>query len=131
MLWLLSNPFFKYISLSFKSLLHFFSRPPQPSKGDTTSKSTTVEKPSAFILPDLISHCTFPLSYHADGDEVTAQSVTWLDSNCPDLNAKQRRALRGLQAGELTAYCYPTTSKERLRVVSDFMNYLFHLYVHC
>jgi hypothetical protein len=84
--------------------------------------------PTSFVLPDLVSHCNFKLSYHPNGDEVAQQSVEWLDSNCPDLNAKQRRALRGLQAGELTAYCYHTASPARLRVVSDFMNYLFHLY---
>ncbi|KAF9556003.1 terpenoid synthase [Agrocybe pediades] len=85
------------------------------------------KQPTSFILPDLVSHCRFPLSYNKHGDEIAAQSVNWLDSNCPDLNAKQRKALRGLQAGELTAYCYNTASPERLRVVSDFMNYLFHL----
>ncbi|PPQ86910.1 hypothetical protein CVT25_009796 [Psilocybe cyanescens] len=84
-------------------------------------------KPTSFRLPDLVSHCKFALSYHVNGDEIAQQSVDWLDSNCPDLNLKQRRALRGLQAGELTAYCYHTASAERLRVVSDFMNYLFHL----
>ena len=35
--------------------------------------------------------------------------------------------MRGLQAGELTAYCYNNCTSARLRVVSDFMNYLFHL----
>ncbi|KAF8077664.1 terpenoid synthase [Lyophyllum atratum] len=83
--------------------------------------------PTSFILPDLVSHCNFPLIYHPNGDEIAQQSVTWLDSNCPDLMPKMRRALRGLQAGELTAFCYNTTTPERLRVVSDFMNYLFHL----
>lgn len=84
-------------------------------------------EPTSFILPDLVSHCQFPLIYHPQGDTVAHESVTWLDTNCPDLNPKQRRALHGLQAGELTAYCYPTCTSERLRVVSDFMNYLFHL----
>lgn len=88
-----------------------------------------VEKPTSFILPDLVSHCNFPLTYPAYGDEIAAQSVQWLDTNCPDLSPKGRRALRGLQAGELTAYCYHTAPPERLRVVSDFMNYLFHLCV--
>ncbi|KAF8912142.1 isoprenoid synthase domain-containing protein [Gymnopilus junonius] len=85
------------------------------------------QKPESFILPDLISHCKFALFYHADGDEVAKQSVDWLDSSCPDLTDKQRRALHVLQAGELTAYCYYAASKERLRIISDFMNYLFHL----
>ncbi|KAF8630447.1 hypothetical protein AX17_005424 [Amanita inopinata Kibby_2008] len=85
------------------------------------------EKPVSFVLPDLVSHCTFPLVYHPNGDEIAKQSVDWLDTSCPDLNQKQRRALYGLQAGELTAFCYNTAQPERLRVVSDFMNYLFHL----
>jgi hypothetical protein len=84
-------------------------------------------RPVNFILPDLVSHCKFELSYHPNGDEIAQQSVDWLDFGCPDLNAKQRKALRGLQAGELTAFCYNTCPSDRLRVVSDFMNYLFHL----
>ena len=90
-------------------------------------QTEATEQPTSFIIPDLVSHCTFPLSYNVNGDEVAQQSVTWLDTNCPDLDTKARQALRGLQAGELTAYCYHTASKDRLRVVSDFMNYLFHL----
>ncbi|KAF8163642.1 isoprenoid synthase domain-containing protein [Crassisporium funariophilum] len=95
----------------------------------TIEASTKVssEQPTSFILPDLVSHCNFKLTYHVNGDEIAQQSVDWLDTNCPDLNAKQRRALRGLQAGELTAFCYHNAAPERLRVVSDFMNYLFHL----
>lgn len=89
---------------------------------------TETTKPSAsFILPDLVSHCKFPLTYNVHGDEVAKASTDWMDANCPDLNAKQRRALRGLQAGELTAYCYTSASAERLRVVADFLTYLFHL----
>lgn len=93
-----------------------------PLFNDDAPKAST-----SFIIPDLVSHCNFPLSYNVYGDEVAQESVDWLDTNCPDLNLKQRRDLRGLQAGELTAYCYHTASRERLRVVSDFMNYLFHL----
>lgn len=91
------------------------------------SQSETTKPSTSFIIPDLVSHCKFPLTYNVHGDEIAKQTVDWLDNNCPDLNAKQRRALRGLQAGELTAYCYPTASAERLRVVSDFLIYLFHL----
>ena len=89
---------------------------------------TESTKPStSFILPDLVGHCKFPLTYNVHGDEVAKASTDWMDANCPDLDAKQRRALRGLQAGELTAYCYPTASPERLRVIADFLTYLFHL----
>lgn len=84
--------------------------------------------PTSFIIPDLVDHCKFKLTYSLYGDEIAQQSVNWLDGNCPDLDDKARAALRGLQAGELTAYCYHTAPPDRLRVVSDFMNYLFHLY---
>ncbi|KAL0067060.1 hypothetical protein AAF712_005844 [Marasmius tenuissimus] len=105
------------------------------STAPTAESSATVKKADAaspatvdsFMLPDLVSHCTFPLAYHDNGDAVASQSVRWLDQNCPMLNEKRRKALYGLQAGELTAFCYNNTTDERLRVVSDFMNYLFHL----
>ncbi|KAK1231745.1 Anterior gradient protein 3 [Marasmius sp. AFHP31] len=105
------------------------------SPAPTAESSATVKKADAaspavvdsFMLPDLVSHCTFPLAYHENGDAVASQSVRWLDQSCPMLNEKRRKALYGLQAGELTAFCYNTTTDERLRVVSDFMNYLFHL----
>ncbi|KAJ6622898.1 isoprenoid synthase domain-containing protein [Mycena sp. CBHHK59/15] len=100
------------------------SLPPVSAICSVTSSETT---PSSFILPDLVSHCSFSLVYHPEGDAVAQQSVQWLDSSCPDLSPKQRRALHGLKAGELTAYCYHTTQPERLLVISDFMNYLFHL----
>ena len=108
-------PFFDYLS--------FIRITMSPlSQAETTKPSTS------FIIPDLVSHCDFPLSYNVHGDEVAKESVAWLDANCPDLNAKQRRALYGLQAGELTAYTYTSAPAHRLRVVSDFLTYLFHLY---
>jgi len=112
------------IFMSFIRLLDFFIPKAIPL---SDKKMAATSQPTSFTLPDLVKHCTFPLVYHRDGDTIAQQSVTWLDSNCPDLSPKQRTALRGLQAGELTAYCYNTTSPERLRVISDFMNYLFHL----
>ncbi|CDO70012.1 hypothetical protein BN946_scf184354.g14 [Trametes cinnabarina] len=93
----------------------------------SVSGSPTPSRPRCFVLPDLVGHCHFPLTYHPDGDAVAAQSVKWLDEGCPELSHKARSALYGLQAGELTAYCYPYCPAERLRVVSDFMNFLFHL----
>ncbi|KLO14895.1 terpenoid synthase [Schizopora paradoxa] len=83
--------------------------------------------PKSFILPDLVSHCDFPLTYNQHGDEQAALSDRWLDKGCPELSAKARMALYGLKAGELTAFCYPACDAEHLRVVDDFMNYLFHL----
>ncbi|KAF7294122.1 Terpene cyclase [Mycena chlorophos] len=99
---------------------------PEPTV-DAKPTGSTESKPTSFTLPDLVGHCTYELFYNPHGDATAAQSVHWLDSNCPILNAKQRVALRGLKAGELTAHCYYTAPPERLRVISDFMNYLFHL----
>lgn len=98
--------------------------PPSSPKLKLKSRS---KAPDHFVLPDLVNHCSFPLAYHPHGDALAAESVHWLDSGCPELSLKARRALHGLQAGELTAFCYPWCRPERLRVVSDFMNYLFHL----
>jgi hypothetical protein len=48
-------------------------------------------------------------------------------SYVPHFTPKKVAAMHGLQAGQLTAYCYNNCSSDRLRVVGDFMNYLFHL----
>lgn len=82
---------------------------------------------SSYILPDLVSHCTFPLKHHPLEDEIDRQSVEWLQSNNPSFTPKQIKALRTLFAGKLTAQCYSTAPLQRLRVISDWMNYLFHL----
>jgi hypothetical protein len=99
-----------------------------PSLGPTAFPAASCKPaPTSFILPDLFSHCPFPLVYHPNGDAVAQESVDWLDSSCPELSVKQRKALRGLKAGQLTAYCYHTAPRDRLRVISDFLSYLFHL----
>lgn len=108
-----------------RDLCNTMTTSPVGSTGCSAASATVA--PTSFILPDLFSHCPFPLIYHPNGDAIAQESVDWLDTSCPDLSPKQRKALHGLKAGELTGYCYPTTSPERLRVVSDFMNYLFHL----
>ena len=89
---------------------------------------TTVFEPTFFILPDFLSfNCPFPLTFHDDGDAVAAESLNWILSYSPHLTQRKVAAMRGLQAGVLTAYCYNNTTSGRLRVVNDFSNYLFHL----
>ncbi|KZT69831.1 terpenoid synthase [Daedalea quercina L-15889] len=83
--------------------------------------------PGHFVLPDLVSHCPFPLTRHAHAEAVAAASDKWLDEGCPELLPKKRAALYGLKSGILTAHCYPDADDERLRVVADFLVYLFHL----
>ena len=78
-----------------------------------------------FRLPDI--HCPFPLTYHEHGDEIAAASDRWFETSCRGFTEDKRRRLYGLKAGQLTAYCYDGAEDDRLRVVCDFMNFLFHL----
>jgi hypothetical protein len=91
------------------------------------SPTPTVVEPSFFVFPDLVGHCPFSLKFHDDGDAVSEDSLGWILAHAPHFSQKKVAAMRGLQAGELTAYCYNNCPSDRLRVVSDFMNYLFHL----
>ena len=91
------------------------------------SPTPTVQEQSFFILPDLVGHCPFTPTYHDDGDAIAADSVEWMISHSPHFTQKQVAKMRGLKAGVLTAYCYNNCPSDRLRVVSDFMYYLFHL----
>jgi hypothetical protein len=83
------------------------------------STSTTIR------LPNI--HTPFPLAYHKNGDAIAAASDHWFENGCRSFTEDKRRRLYGLKAGQLTAYCYHNTDDHRLRVVCDFMNFLFHL----
>lgn len=101
--------------------------PPIPLSAGDAPLDQTQSRPLGYFLPDLVGHCSFPLTYNTHGDEVARESDKWLDNGCPELTPKKRKALYGLHAGELTAFCYTSCDAHRLRVISDFMNYLFHL----
>jgi hypothetical protein len=107
------------------------STPPDSPSSDvralSLSPTPTVQGPSFFILPDLVGHCPFSPTYHDDGDAIAAESVEWIISHSPHFTQKQVAKMRGLQAGQLTAYCYNNCASDHLRIVSDFMYYLFHL----
>ena len=81
--------------------------------------------PSFFRLPQL--QFSFTLTYHENGDAVAAASDAWFANGFSNFTEDGRRRLNGLKAGQLTAYCYNKTSEDRLRVVCDFMNFVFHL----
>ncbi|KAF8350406.1 terpenoid synthase [Amanita rubescens] len=82
---------------------------------------------TTFLLPDLVGLCKFPLRCHPDADKVAKESAEWLDTGCPRLNLRQRDAMYGLQGGVLAGYSYTTGPTDRLRVIADYINYLFHL----
>ena len=93
--------------------------------------------PTKFLIPDLFSHCPFPLRTNRHRASTTTASKSWLfrglagfpflpASDPPSLK-RIFKAFHGLKAGKLTAMCYPTAGAPQLRVCCDFMNYLFHL----
>ncbi|EKM57990.1 uncharacterized protein PHACADRAFT_251936 [Phanerochaete carnosa HHB-10118-sp] len=77
-------------------------------------------------IPDLVSHCTFPLRNNRHRKQATTECKRWLFKG-GNLSQKKRDAFHGLKAGLLTSMCYPNAAFPQLRVCCDFMNWLFHL----
>ena len=82
--------------------------------------------PSHAILPDLVSYCKYPLCVNPYGREQGRASDQWLleGANHDD---RKRTTFLGLKAGKLAAACYPDADATHLRVVADFLNYLFNI----
>ena len=97
------------------------------SSARAVSPTPTVLEPISFVLPNFTSLSTFPLTYHDNGDAIAAECLNWIVSFSPHFTPSKVAAMRGLQAGELTAYCYNNCPSSRLRVVGDFLTFLFHL----
>ncbi|KAJ7666107.1 isoprenoid synthase domain-containing protein [Mycena polygramma] len=92
------------------------------------ASSSTPNKATAtkFVLPDLVSHCTFPIHVSRHRKQVTTETKKWLFKG-DNLQGKIRDRFHGLKAGTLTAMCYPDAGCPQLRVCNDFLTYLFHL----
>ncbi|KAF8636914.1 hypothetical protein AX17_003165 [Amanita inopinata Kibby_2008] len=94
------------------------------------SAATTASTPNApatkIVLPDLVSHCHFKLHRSRHCKQVTSETKKWLFKG-DNLSGKRRDTFRGLKAGLLTSMCYPNAGCSQLRVVNDFLTYLFHL----
>ncbi|THH00478.1 hypothetical protein EW026_g2048 [Hermanssonia centrifuga] len=89
--------------------------------------STSLYSPPTKIqIPDLVSHCDFPLKNNRHRKQATVECKQWLFRG-GNLSQKKRDAFHGLKAGLLTAMCYPQAAYPQLRVCCDFMNWLFHL----
>ncbi|KAF8483210.1 terpenoid synthase [Gautieria morchelliformis] len=82
---------------------------------------------STFQLPDLTSHCQFTLTCHPNGGIIGKASAEWYQNGCSDFTDKKRKDLIGLKADVLAGYVYHDTDDEHLRVVCDFMNFIFLL----
>ncbi len=82
--------------------------------------------PTKFILPDLVSHCTFDISVSRHRKQVTSETKRWLFTS-GNLMGQKRANYHGLKCGLLSAMCYPGAACPQLRVCNDFLTYLFHL----
>jgi len=117
---LYSTPSFPYFSL----YCWFVS--PDVMSSTVARLQTARSSPKKILLPDLVSHCNFKLRINRHRKQVTTETKKWLfkDGN---LMGKKRSAYHGLKAGLLTSMCYPDAGYGQLRVVNDFLTYLFHL----
>ncbi|KAJ7598925.1 isoprenoid synthase domain-containing protein [Mycena floridula] len=90
------------------------------------STAKTSNPPTKFILPDLVSHCSFDVRVSRHRKYITTATKKWLfkDGN---LMGRKKDSYHGLKAGLLTAMCYPKAGAPQLRVCNDFLTYLFHL----
>ena len=78
------------------------------------------------ILPDLVSHCKFEKRVSRHQKQITSETKHWLfkDNSFPP---KVQDGFHGLKAGLLSSMCYPDAGYPQLRVVNDFLSYLFHI----
>ncbi len=88
--------------------------------------STTMNPPSYFFLPDLVSYCTYPLRINPNGKEQARASQEWLIDG-GDLSPRKKKGIMQLKGGDLTAACFPDADSPHLRVCCDYINYLFNL----
>jgi hypothetical protein len=91
------------------------------------STSTSAKAPATkFVLPDLVSHCDFPIRMSRHRKQITVETKKWLFKG-DNLNGKVRSKFHGLKCGTLSAMCYSDAGAPQLRVCNDFLTYLFHL----
>lgn len=82
--------------------------------------------PGKIVLPDLVSHCTFPLRHSRHRKRITTETKRWLFKG-DNLVGRAQDRYHGLKAGLLTSMCYPDAAYPQLRLCNDFLTYLFHL----
>ncbi|OAX40418.1 terpenoid synthase [Rhizopogon vinicolor AM-OR11-026] len=76
------------------------------------------------MLADLVSNCHYPLRLNPHHDAVSRVSEEWLLAGA-HLAEPRITQFMGLHASKLAAACYPDADAFRLRVCTDFLNWLF------
>ena len=83
--------------------------------------STTTDKtPSSFTLPNLVSHCKYPLRVNPYGREQGPASEQWVLGG-DNYDDRKRAAFIGLKGGLLASFCCPDAGATCLRVVTEFI----------
>lgn len=129
-------------------VIHFRTMPFVPVVPPKTSPLVySTSYPRMFLMPDLVSHCTFDLRVHEELPRAVWECKAWMiNGSNISRSEKSLNSLHGLKAGglflnlpslcllfsldlclELTCACYPLAPLHKLRVCCDFMNWLFHL----
>jgi alpha-muurolene/germacrene-A/gamma-muurolene/(+)-delta-cadinol synthase len=92
-----------------------------------SATATPSPRLATFRVPDLFSRCQFTLVLHQNCNAINDASAVWYENACTDWSDEKRRALKGLKCGVLAASVYHDSDDEHLRVLSDFLNYVFLL----
>lgn len=97
-----------------------------PACSSSSVRSEQPGPPTKVVLPDLVSHCSFPLQRNRHRKRITTETKRWLFKG-DNLVGRAQDKYHGLKAGLLTSMCYPHAAYPQLRVCNDFLTYLFHL----
>jgi hypothetical protein len=80
---------------------------------------------TAYLLPDLISYCPFPLKLNSSYPAVADVSDEWMASYGVLEDKPLAERFFAAQFGLLTAMCFPEADAERFRLCCDYINCLF------
>ncbi|KAF7325813.1 Terpene-synth-C domain-containing protein [Mycena kentingensis (nom. inval.)] len=89
--------------------------------------ASSSKAPTKFVLPDLVSHCDFPIRHSRFKKRVETETKRWLFRGDNLQSPKIRARFHGLKCGTLSSMCYPAAGYPQLRVCNDFLTYLFHI----
>lgn len=81
-------------------------------------------EPAGFILPDLFSDCRYPLRVNPHSHHISRASEQWLFTKLHVVEPEVAK-FRALRIHDLIASCYPDADASHLRILSDFLNWIF------
>ncbi|KAG1814749.1 isoprenoid synthase domain-containing protein [Suillus subaureus] len=79
---------------------------------------------AGFILPDLFSHCRYPLRVNPHSHLVSCASEQWFFTEAHVVEPEITK-FRAFRLRDYNAYCYPDADASHFRNISDFLNWAF------